>query len=152
MMAAIGVEPEEQQRIRKGRQLIEDEEYAAAIEELSPPPGQSIRPASMLFYRGRALQVNGQGQAAVDDLSAFLEIQQKTNAYNLYGGWGWYYRGLAYNGLGDFERAVADLSRAIEHNSGVPDFFQARGTAYEQLGFEDRAAADRKRVVELQHM
>jgi tetratricopeptide (TPR) repeat protein len=60
-------------------------------------------------------------------------------------------RGLAYEGLGDAERAVADLSAVIEANvPSVPAYF-GRAMAYKALERRDLARADLDAAMNLSH-
>src|SRR5262249_61934058 len=57
-------------------------------------------------------------------------------------------RGLAYAGTRDYDKALDDLSKAIEQRETVERYF-ARATIYEKQGKIDKATGDYKRATEL---
>jgi len=58
-------------------------------------------------------------------------------------------RGLAYIGLADYPRAIADFERAIEIDSRYAGAYNNRGLAYNGLADYARAIADFERAVEI---
>jgi tetratricopeptide (TPR) repeat protein len=58
-------------------------------------------------------------------------------------------RGRGHYLGGDYQHAVAELTRAIEIEPDTAAAYQARGLAYARVGELERAAADFERVVEL---
>lgn len=73
-------------------------------------------------------------QEAVDHYTRALEHGEKS----------WYYRlrGTANYRMGEYERAIADLTRAIELWPHYADALVWRGTVYEKLEMYDQALAD----------
>jgi CHAT domain-containing protein/Tfp pilus assembly protein PilF len=67
--------------------------------------------------------------------------RQLTSAYNL--------RGSAYAQKGDFDRAIADLTKGIELDPSQAVVHAARGEAYRFRGDVDRAIADYNKALEL---
>ena len=61
----------------------------------------------------------------------------------------WARRGTAFAGRRDFERAIADLSRACELAPTNPEYFFERGQTYRQKGDAQSALDDLNRVLEL---
>ena len=61
----------------------------------------------------------------------------------------WYNRGVAYNKLGQPDKAVADFSRAIELDPKYAHAWNNRGVAYNKLGQPDKAVADFSKAIEL---
>jgi tetratricopeptide (TPR) repeat protein len=53
-----------------------------------------------------------------------------------------FFRALAYGNLGDFEKAIDDLTIAIETDDKRFDFYQLRGVGYEIIGQIDKAIED----------
>jgi len=59
------------------------------------------------------------------------------------------YRGTAYKGKDDFDRAIADFSEAIRLDPGGPFAYAQRGLVYNQKKDYDRAIADLTRFITL---
>ena len=58
-------------------------------------------------------------------------------------------RGLAYDRIGDYERAIADFSETIRLKPEFVEAYNYRGAAYIQKGDYDRAVADENQVIGL---
>ena len=58
-------------------------------------------------------------------------------------------RGIAYSEQGEFEKAIADLTKAIELDPTDAPAYKNRGDAYWQEGELDKATADYNKVIEL---
>jgi tetratricopeptide (TPR) repeat protein/predicted aspartyl protease len=58
-------------------------------------------------------------------------------------------RGTGFAGRRDFDRALADLTRASELDPNNPEYIFLRGQVYEQKGDAEKAAADFDRAIEL---
>ncbi len=61
----------------------------------------------------------------------------------------WARRGTAFAARRDFDRAIADLTRACELEPTNPEYFFERGQIYRQKGDEHSGLADLNRVLEL---
>jgi tetratricopeptide (TPR) repeat protein len=59
------------------------------------------------------------------------------------------HRGSAYNGLGEYDHAIADLERYFASGPSAPWPHFHRGLAYEAKADFDRALADINRAIEL---
>ena len=59
-------------------------------------------------------------------------------------------RGLAYEGLNDYDKAIDDFSSAISIDEKNPEFLMNRGKAYAHENQDDRAQDDLSRAIELQ--
>jgi tetratricopeptide (TPR) repeat protein len=138
----IRIEPENgtayQQRVwvslEIGRvaEALEDAQAAVLLE---PDDSESYR------ARGSAyLKVRQFGQA-VDDLTRYIK-EEDSSAIGHRASRGYYLRGLAYAGLGNFSQAIRDYGRAIHHWADWPEPYEARAEAYEQLGKSKLAHAD----------
>jgi tetratricopeptide (TPR) repeat protein len=55
--------------------------------------------------------------------------------------------GLAYGGKGDSVKAIEMMTRAIELNPSVPEYYHQRGLMWHKLGDEGRAASDYERAL-----
>jgi tetratricopeptide (TPR) repeat protein len=60
-----------------------------------------------------------------------------------------YGRGIAYQGKGDVDRAIADFTEAIRLQPRFTMAYASRGSAYEAKSECDRAAADYSEAVRL---
>jgi tetratricopeptide (TPR) repeat protein len=58
-------------------------------------------------------------------------------------------RGIAYAGKGQYDKAVADYTRAIETNPKNSIAYNNRGNAYWHLGDQSASLADHKKAIEL---
>ena len=58
-------------------------------------------------------------------------------------------RGTGFAGRRDFDRALADLTRASDLDPNNPEYIFLRGQVYAQKGDADKAAADYDRTIEL---
>ena len=80
------------------------------------------------------------GLLALVDKDSTVDPKFKLMVYNS--------RGLAYSGKGDFDRAIADYSKAIEIAPGFVAAYNNRGLAYSGKGDFDRAIADYDEAIE----
>ena len=95
--------------------------------------------------RGYASYCVGQYDAAIRDLSAFLDSLPEGDHYSSY------IRGEAYQlGRGDYERAIADYTEAIRLEPQIVAYRRMRGEAYIRQGDHERAIADYNKVIELE--
>lgn len=58
-------------------------------------------------------------------------------------------RGVAYQNLGQNERAIQDFNKAIEFNPNLAEAYNNRGIAYAQLGNFKQAISDVSKAIEL---
>ncbi|MDP8238968.1 MAG: tetratricopeptide repeat protein [Candidatus Hatepunaea meridiana] len=62
---------------------------------------------------------------------------------------GYFYRGLAFHQNGDYDRAIADYSRALQIDPNFAKAYIDRGLAYYNRGDYDRAIADFNQAVRI---
>jgi tetratricopeptide (TPR) repeat protein len=62
---------------------------------------------------------------------------------------GYVNRGYVLMNKGDFDRAIADFTKAIDLKPDLVLAYSNRGIAYQQQGQRDKAAADFRKVLEL---
>ena len=134
--------------IRKARELLQVEDYQAAIDCLIAPKEKDAWFAARLFYLGYALHHLNRNQEAVDVLSKFIEYQGEANAYSIYRRDTRYYRAKALIALNRIPEAVTDLTAAIEI-APAAELYELRAAAHEKLGNADAAQRDRRRAAEL---
>jgi len=90
---------------------------------------------SAFAERGRIYQEKGNTAKAIDEFTKSLRIHPSTEGY--------YERALAYEALGDHQKAVADFDNAIVELRDAPYAYRARAMAKAALGDEEGAKADR---------
>jgi len=61
----------------------------------------------------------------------------------------YYYRGKGHYEKRQYDRAIADYTKAIELNPKFADAYNFRGIAYRKIGQYDRAIADHTKMIEL---
>jgi tetratricopeptide (TPR) repeat protein len=62
----------------------------------------------------------------------------------------YYFRGVAYDDKGDYDRAIADFNVAIEYDPDDADYYSGRGKAYKHKGDYDKAIADFEYALKLE--
>ena len=78
----------------------------------------------------------------MDDLDRVLQVNRDdANAY--------YFRGLAWAGMGQFERAAADYSASLVKRPLAADAYYQRGLANKKLGRIEEAEADLQTAFQL---
>jgi tetratricopeptide (TPR) repeat protein len=90
--------------------------------------------------RGRIYQEKGDTAKAIEQFTQSIRIQPTTDGY--------YARALAYQKLGDHQKALADFDSAIAELRDAPYAYRARALTKDALGDyagaqEDRDAAHR---------
>ena len=63
---------------------------------------------------------------------------------------GYYNRGKAYYNLGEYEKAIADFTQAINMNPDFAEAYQSRGIAYQASGDYQKADRDFNQAKEIQ--
>jgi len=61
----------------------------------------------------------------------------------------YYNRGVSYGKKGEYDRAIADFTKALEINPRLAQAYYNRGVAYERKGEYDQAIADYTNALEL---
>lgn len=114
-------------------------DYNAAI-------GTAPQEIELYVFRAGVLNVLGKYQSAIDDCAVFDGKRQISRFAAL---WCYQSRADAYYGLGRYEEAVNNYSRAIRVNPKHPKAYYGRSLAYEKLGRHDLAEVDRQKAQEL---
>ncbi len=119
-------------------------EYDRALDDYN----EAIRicPQWGLVYnqRGRTYAAQGEFNRAIEDYARSLELDQEF-AYLYY-----YNRGCAYYRSRVYDKAIADLSLAIERRPDYGNAYRSRSRAYGRLGLETEAEADLAKANTLQ--
>lgn len=94
---------------------------------------------------------NGQYQKAIEHFTNAIEtLNASGQVINpLYLQWFYYNRGISYTEVGDYRRAIEDLSVAQRLNPTDGDTYNERGFAYIQAGDIESAIADFLRAIKI---
>jgi tetratricopeptide (TPR) repeat protein len=146
------------------------EEAVKVLEESLAITGDTGYSTMALFLRGKAYEKLGNSEESVSSLERSLKLglsgepakqafrvlakyymsSGQAGSYEPQSGDAYFSRGLAYSGLGQYERAIEDYTQAIERSRGhfylgSPQFFEYffnRGLAYFNLGRYGDATTD----------
>ncbi|MCF7958617.1 MAG: tetratricopeptide repeat protein [Phycisphaerae bacterium] len=123
--------------------------YEEFLEKNSDNPAALIQTADAFFRIVLSHKYLGQDNQAVQQIyqkaliAGIRAIELKPEDSNC-----WRIRGQAYNGLGQYDKAVADFTKAVELKSD-DNLYWLRGDAYYSLGQYDKAFADFTKSIEL---
>lgn len=93
--------------------------------------------------RGTASMYAGEFDVAIADLSRYLDEEDDNSNAGLRPSRAFYFRGLAYVGKNDLQRALSDFTTAIRRWPDWPEPYEARADVYDALAMPEKAAADR---------
>ena len=109
--------------------------------------------AKLYFNRGGRCVDNGQYDKAIDDYSIALSFVPFTYAFDFrpprWVATAYLQRGVAYGGLGQFDEAIADCTKAIEITPTFADAYYHRNLFYRELGETVNAILDLGRAERL---
>ena len=115
---------------------------------VGPTTNRALLDATLSYTKGMKYYRDGMYDQAISELTVYINnpIPKSSGAYK--------YRGLAYQKLGQFQRAIQDYDQAIRRHSGRPQIRYApvyynRGRAYRQLGLDTEADADKAKACSL---
>ena len=91
--------------------------------------------------RGVELAEQGRWEEAIVEFDKAIELDGDPLSYMA--------RGITYGALDDFDRALADLHKAIELDSGWGEAYRERGAAYALTGDTEQALADLQMALSL---
>lgn len=103
--------------------------------------------ADRVLWRSRELSMKGDNKAAITLLDGVLTMYPES-------GMAYHERGGAKIDTGDYNGAITDLTKAIDHDSGnnrFGDSYELRARAKEALGDKDGAQKDRDLASEKMH-
>jgi tetratricopeptide (TPR) repeat protein len=123
--------------IGKVTEALNDAEQAM---RLDPEDSEAFR------VRGTACLYSKQFDKAISDLSRYLQLEDVLSCDGIRPSRAYFFRGLAYAGQGNLQKAIRDYSKAIHHwpNMNWKEPYKARADAYEMLGMPEKARADRE--------
>ncbi len=102
----------------------------------------TARTAQKYFKAGKDLQLQGELQRAIEQLTKAIELDPMLlNAY--------LQRGTAYYEIGDLEHVITDLDLVILHAPDTPAAHYWRGRTYLDMGKTDLALEDIDEAIEL---
>lgn len=115
--------------------------FDRAIADFSKAMAAAPKDPMPLLGRGATFEAKAMPKQALDDYSRAIKFAKTGLTY--------YVRGLAYLRAGEFGRAIADLTAAIEKEPTFAAAYQNRAYANEQIGQQARANADHRKFAEL---
>jgi tetratricopeptide (TPR) repeat protein len=98
-----------------------------------------------LLERAAAYKAEEYWDAAIADYTKY--IQQRNPNKDAFIGQGWAHMGSAYDGNGDYSKAIADFNEALRIDPDNPDALNGRGSAYYSSKKYDSALADFNNVI-----
>jgi len=98
--------------------------------------------AETFYTRAMAYRAKHQFEKAIPDLDKYIALNPGNNRYLADG---YLNRGIAYSNLNDQDRAVKDMTKAIELVPEYADAYGARAATYRKLKMDDLAAADEQK-------
>jgi tetratricopeptide (TPR) repeat protein len=130
----------------RSRVMYELGNYEQALADISSSIEHTTRPwlkSGRLYQRSRLYRVVKQPDKALPDLAAALALEKKPTK-NFY-----YNRGGTYFEMGEYKKAVADFTSAIDlvkpGDIERSRYYGLRASAYQKMGRTDLAAADRNK-------
>ena len=79
--------------------------------------------------------------AVAADFAKAIELHPGHNVY--------LHKALAFSQMGEYDQAIADLSKAIELKTDYAYAYLNRGIIYQKLGEKEKAKADFQRTIDL---
>ena len=126
-----------------GKRKLKQEDYKAAITEFDRALASNPDDLEALAGRGEAYYLLKDFDAAISDFDAVL-ARDANNAIFLF------YRGTSHSELGEqYDKAIADYTRAISLNPEFANAYSNRGASYGELEEHDRAIANYTRAISL---
>ena len=128
--------------IRRGNACSALKDYQTAIQDYDRAINLNPNFVEAYFGRGAARHNIGDNRGAVEDFSELIRLQPTENNY--------YNRGVIYYLLDDCDRAIRDLTQAIELNANFAAAYYNRSNARYDLGDERGATEDYNLALELE--
>jgi tetratricopeptide (TPR) repeat protein len=115
------------------------QDYDSAIRDYTSPIDHKYANCDAIYEkRGDAYSAKGNWQQAIDDYSIELKKYSYPNESLLTR------RAKAYLKIGEAEKAIADLDKAMTWEKSCSELYQLRAEAYRMLNDENRAVEDEK--------
>lgn len=123
-------------------------EWQSAIDACNAAIARNPNDAAAYLLRGRAYGQLGDMAAAAVDFNAAAQLNPDIRR-NLAQANSFYNRGVAAYERGEFDRAIANYTRAIEFNPHFAEAYSNRGSAYGYKGDQDLAIADYTAAIDI---
>lgn len=140
---AISIWPDlAEAHLNRGIALARLHQTDAALEEFDKAAAMNPDLTRAYDERGRLLLEKGDTRKAIDEFSKSIAIKPTTDGH--------YARGLAYESIGEHQKAVDDYDEAITQLVDAPYAYRARAVAKVNLGDMEGAKADRDRALHIE--
>ena len=128
--------------ISRGNACSALQDYQTAIQDYDRAISLNSDLAPAYFGRGAARHNLGDNRGAVEDFTELIRLEPTDNNY--------YNRGVIYYLLGDCDRAILDLSQALELNLNFAAAYYHRGNARYDLEDQQGATEDYNIALQLE--
>jgi len=124
------------------KDLFSKQQYQAIIDLLPDSLLEEYNDAALYSWPAAAYN-------KLKDYDRTLFYANMVNRVNPESAYGFFFRGLAYNGKGRFDEAVKEFTKAIISNNENADFFRYRGIAYSSLEDYENAIKDFSEAIKI---
>ncbi|HEX8565532.1 MAG TPA: tetratricopeptide repeat protein [Pyrinomonadaceae bacterium] len=131
-----------EQHFSRGKALLDDKSYDAAINEYTEAIGINPRSSDSFANRGEAFRKKQELTRALQDYNEAIRLN-KQNLFALVN------RADVYCQSNDFDRAFADFGEVQKQKPDYDFLYEKRGSCYETRGMYDEAVADYSKALAL---
>lgn len=125
----------------RGKIFHNAEKYQQAVEDFTKAVQLGRESGMLYWYKGYSEMQLGHTDAGFQDYSRSLELHEYAGVR--------YNRGLIYSRRKEYEKAIADFTRAIELEPGRSQYRTQRAIAYYNLGEVEKVIEDCEKAIEL---
>lgn len=125
----------------RGKIFHNAEKYQQAVEDFTKAVQLGRESGMLYWYKGYSEMQLGHTDAGFQDYSRSLELHEYAGVR--------YNRGLIYSRWKEYEKAIADFTRAIELEPGRSQYRTQRAIAYYNLGEVEKVIEDCEKAIEL---
>lgn len=129
--------------LNRGIAYYQTSQRNEAIDDLTRATEMNPQLTAAFDELGRIHLEKHETEKAIEAFSKSLDVKPNTDGY--------YARGLAYESLGEHQKAVDDFDKAIAQQVDAPYAYRARASAKAALGDLDGAKADRDAAISIEH-